>query len=642
MKIKDISRVISEKPVMTHAMLQTMLWMCEYYLVSPRRALQVFLPGTPWRNIVEEPQWFYSMGSAPHDGLRGKNQIAAIEYVKKHTRVRDDELLHETGASGKTLSSLVDKEVLRVEQAKPVTNLRHPNLSVKTNESDEKLSTTIFGDARPTLVLDESATNRTQLFLPLIAKAWNAGKSSIVIAPNISQADAYAKELQSLLGSQTTVHTLHSSTTVATRRELYRTLPTAGQSVVVGTRTALFAPIHDIGLLIVDDEHEWTLKSEQTPRYHARLTAEVLSRQAHAKLVMISGTPSLESLKHTKEPGGRYTLSVRNDGSDAAAAIEIVDLTLAEFGKVYPFTAPLLQALKSNLEKKEVSVLVLNRRGTATSMLCFDCKQPIVSKMTNLPYSVVTVQGKPMLFDRAGGERIPVPEQCPNCKSFRLKPVGAGTEGAEQLLHKIFPAARIARIDAETLDEPKAVEKILKRIDGGEIDIAVGTQPVVRALASPRVTFAGVLIADIGLSRPDFRAGERVFQLLATIALRMRRKGGKTVVQTFRPETPEIKHAIDGKPLEYLESELTLREKAKYPPSVQMIALIVRGDRKKAIDTYASAQKAAHNTSVSVSMMEEMHGGRGEWQITLRGEKLREVLAKIPLAGVVVDVDPIE
>jgi primosomal protein N' (replication factor Y) len=323
--------------------------------------------------------------------------------------------------------------------------------------------------------------------------------------------------------------------------------------------------------------------------------------------------------------------------------VQLIDLATAQFGKYYPFTQPLVDAVTERIAKNEASVLFLNRRGTATSLLCLDCRETTLSPATHLPLRVITREGKPLLIDEATGDQSAVPMECPKCRSVKLKAVGAGTERVEADARTLFPKAKIARADGDTLDHPKAMQELIARIDAGEIDILLGTQPVLRALRCPRVTLAGILVADVGLSVPDFRAGERVFSTVSSVVRHMqRRKGGQAIVQTYRPDAPEIRCAITGNEEEYWNAELLLRREAGYPPFTQMIELLIRTDRAKAQDLLKRAKGLAQEMKTNVVFREELRGGLTTFRITLRGEHPRMLLNALPLRGVSVDIDPVE
>ena len=650
-EVKSIIRVISKKPILPPALLKTLQWLRGYYCCSARQALQIFLPAPPWHLLNEhEPEPVFTLAKSDV-AVRGKKQLEIIEFLRVRDAATQEEILEETGASSTTLKTLIEKKIIAKQACHPERSRRadHHNktipLSIVLSDEDINLITSIKNEKKPTLLVDgRSEEDRNKLFAAMASDFLKNQKSSLILFPNIHAAIEANRQIAELIGSEH-VQVLHSGTGQAGRRELYRQAQSGKPMIIVGTRTALFIPLSSLGLIVIADEHEWTWKSDQTPKYHARLTAEILAKQSNAKLLLTSPTPSLDSLKHAlgDETSTRYKLIKQHADQCQQSRIQLIDLATAQFGQHYPFTQPLVDAVTERIARNEASILFLNRRGTATSLLCLDCRETTLSPASNLPLRVISRNGKPLLIDEATGERSEVPAECPKCHSPQLKAVGAGTERVEADARILFPNARIARADADTLDHPGAMEELIGKIASGDIDILLGTQPVLRALRCPRVTFAAILVADVGLSVPDFRAGERVFATVSSVVRHMQRKvGGHAIVQTYRPEAPEIRCAVTGSESDYWESELKLRREAGYPPFTQMIELLVRKDRAKALALFKRAKELAEQFDAKIQLKEEQRDGLTTFRITLRGEHPRMLLNALPLGGVSVDIDPVE
>ncbi len=319
-----------------------------------------------------------------------------------------------------------------------------------------------------------------------------------------------------------------------------------------------------------------------------------------------------------------------------------------QFGELYPFSPTLIEAIGTRLDRGEQTVLFLNRRGTASALLCLQCRRRVVSPESQLPFTLHTGRdGKPFLLDHTTGTVAPVPAQCPHCASVKLHSVGAGTQKIELLLKRLFPAARLLRADADTMQEPGDMRRLLTAMRGREADILLGTQSVVKGLDLPEVTLAAVLIADIGMSLPHFRAGERIFQLLTQLTGRSgRSKPGEVIIQTFRPDSPEIVAAARHETEKYLDTELKLRIYSRYPPASRMVRLIARGEdcEKRARKLYVDCMReiALNRRDVKCSTAPTFFGGGKVWHVLLRGEEPRAVLAGVDLQGVSVDIDPLE
>ncbi len=601
------------------------------------------LPPAPWINLLPEPVHVYRLGKTDV-AVRGKKQQLVIEFLGICPDTDDKTLKSETGASTATLAKLEQAGLILRTTTFGTGNMHSkpsamdlPPLSATESEAHDVIHT----DRRPGVLFDEVGTDRTLLYATLAADERRAGRATILLFPQAYDArKAYAR-LQPLLGKDTVL--VHGQMSTAQRRKTFRQIRSLHAPVIVGTRTALFSPVTTLGLIVVDDEHEWVYKSEQTPRYHTRLTAEVVAKLHDAKLVLASATPSLESWRHTQS---RYHMArIRPDIVAALPRITTIDLTQVEFGSLYPFSAPLVQALEARLQAKERSVLLLNRRGSATSLLCLDCRTAVTSPVTGLPLTVHDTGGKGMLVDHLTGYSQPIPEKCAKCKSVRMHPVGAGTQKIEALLQRMFPKAVVLRADADTLETPDTMEEMIHALNEDRADILVGTQPVLRAIDLPKVTLAAVMVADVGLSQPNFRAGERVFQQLTHVVTHMSGKPeSEIIIQTFRPDAPEISCATRRDTETYITGELKLRTDAGYPPAAQMICLLLRGPsaQPRARDLFERAKAQAPQAGCTVTLGPPQPGRSPAWRITVRGTSPRLLLHTLPLEGVIIDVDPLE
>jgi primosomal protein N' (replication factor Y) len=643
--VKPVTSVLSKEPLLSPSMLKLLRWMSEYYYCAPRQVLQIMLQAPPWQALLGRTEKIYAYKES-EKSPRGPKQKLIVEYLKTHEEASIDDMAEEIDVTSATLKTLTEagfitEKIIDVV-AKPMnysTNI--PRLS----NSDAGIVEEIIKSEEPCVLLDDrTAEGRTALVAALASETIKNEGSVLILHPDMLSAESAALSLQKILGPD--VLLLTSATRTSERRQIFRRIG-AGSAVLVGTRTALFAPFKNLKTIIIENEHEWTYKSEQTPKYHARLAAEVLATFSNAKLILASATPSLETMHHAVVADGhsRYKLVRGFTQKTDEGRVQIVDLTQANFGSAYPFTAPLVEALQQTIKERNAAVLLLNRKGMATSLLCMECRQTILSPDTKLPMSVISEKGKQMLFDRSTGHKQGIPETCPHCGSVSLKAVGAGTDGAVTVLKRLLPDARIVRVDSDTLERPDEIQSIIKSLDDGEIDVLLGTQPVLRALSSPRVTLAGILIADLGLSLPSFRAGERVFQTLKKILTTMAEKTeSKTIVQTFRPAVPEIALAVEGKTLDYLNAEEALRRAANYPPSSQIIRLIIRGRAAqiRATELLKKVKQLEKDSGTSAHMEPSYEGGQQVFSIILRGKKPRELLKKLQMEKVSIDVDPIE
>ncbi len=655
--VKTLKEVLVGDPLLTEAQIKTIHWMSEYYICTLRSALGMWLPQDTWSSVLPQNVTGYTLSekaktSVDFADIRGKKQKQVLEFVSGLPWASRDDIKKETGASAAVLNALkeggwITEDIRKAEssvferQSSPLREL--PILTPAQEAAYESMKS----DPRPSLLFGVTGSGKTEIYAQLIVDAIKHGKQAILLVPEILLTEHSVHRFDNLL-ERDAIAIIHSRLTKAERKREWKRIHEGKVSLVIGSRSALFSPLKRLGVVIIDEEHEWTYKNEQTPRYHARDTAENLCYHSGAKLVLGSATPSLESWSRAKYNLYHLARLPTRYKELALPNVTVIDLIDARFGLLYPFTTPLLDAIAKRLKNKEQSVLFLNRRGIASALLCLQCRRRVVSPESQLPFTVHnTSQGRPFLLDHTSGLMADVPERCPHCQSTKLHPIGAGTQKLEQILKQQFPGARIIRADADTISEPEHMRHLLATMRNQEADILLGTQAVVKGLDLPHVTLAAVLLADIGLSLPHFRAGERIFQLLTQLTGRSgRAKPGEVIIQTFRPDAPEVQAAAKHETEKYLETELKLRQYSGYPPSTLMIRLIFRGEKPelRAKDTQRKLVEiiAKHNFTVRIGVAPTFFGGGKEWHILLRGEAVRNVLEFIDLQDMVVDVDPME
>jgi len=648
--IKEVHSVLRSDPLLTSAQIKTLQWMAQHYFCTLRQALRVWLPTPPWKDLGPRTEVGYRL-IKPDEALRGKKQRIVCEELSGKDWVEKGVLQRATGASTATLKCLKEKNIIaeetRQESAESPPPLDPETISEpRLTAAQREVCTAIFEEKRPSLLFGITGSGKTEVYAQLIANTVRLKKQAILLVPEILLTEHCIHRFQGLLGSEH-VAVVHSRLTPSQRRATWRRIHRGEVSLVIGSRSALFAPLPNLGLVIIDEEHEWTYKNEQTPRYHARETAEELCRNAGAKLVMGTATPSLESWARAKS--GQYQLLRLPEryGKQPLPNVRVIDLATVKFGSLYPFSPPLLAAIEQRLKKGEQSVLFLNHRGVASALMCLDCRRRIVSPDSNLPFTLhKNPSGKPYLLDHTSGMQADVPVQCPNCGSARLHAIGAGTQRIEEILSKRFEQARLLRADSDTLTHPEHMRLLLKKMREGQADILLGTQSVVKGLDLPNVTLAAVLIADIGLSLPHFRAGERIFQLLTQLTGRSgRAKPGDVIIQTFRPQAPEMLLAAQHKTEEFMEQEFKLRLHSGYPPATKLIRLILRKNayqRAKELHRQAIAEAEKNDLGITVSSAPLLFGGGKSWHVLLRGANPAILLQYLDLTDAVVDVDPVE
>lgn len=648
--LRSVKDVLGDSPLLTEAQMKTVRWMSDYYCCSLRQALQVWLPPPPWAKLL--PTDVIAYRKVRDELPRGKKAQSVVEFLNGKEWISRHELSRETGSSAAVLKRLVQQGFLVQENQKPVTRNLQREIPAVTNHvtltpAQKEIFEAIKNEPKPSLLFGITSSGKTEIYASLIEETVQKGKQAILLVPEIFLTENVIERFEKLLPPDR-IAILHSRLKPGQRKEEWKRIHAGDVSLVIGSRSALFAPLKNLGLVILDEEHEWTYKNEQTPRYHARETAEALCRHAGAKLLLGSATPSLESWSRAKT--GMYHLARLPDryGSGELPQVSIIDLAEVEFGKHYPFSPQLISAIEERLKKNEQCVLFLNRRGAASALLCLQCRRRVISPESQLPFTVHHEKsGRPFLVDHTTNLRAEVPAKCPHCASVNLIEVGAGTQRIEAILKKIFPGARILRADTDTLETPEQMRSLLQKMKNGEADILLGTQSVVKGLDLPGVTLAAVLIADIGLSLPHFRAGERIMQLLTQLTGRSgRAKPGDVIIQTFRPNAAEVLAAAKHETERYLDEELRMRIHAGYPPATAMIRLLLRGDgaeqRAKKLQLEALNANLKMGTLVKISVGPTLFGGGREWQVLLRGPHPRSLLPNLALKEVAVDVDPLD
>ena len=438
------------------------------------------------------------------------------------------------------------------------------------------LATTAILARDPTpLVLDGvTGAGKTAIYVEALATCLEHGRAGLVLVPEIALALPIVDRLRADLAVRVAI--VHSSLSVGERADEWRRIRAGDVDVVVGTRLAVLAPLRDVGLIVVDEEHDAAYKSDRTPRYQARDVAMELARLAGAALILGSATPAVDTVGNARS--GRYRrveLPARPSGE--APDVDVVDLR-AELhdgnrGLVSRRLASALAALDT--DAGEQAILVLNRRGTASVVLCRDCGH----------VQACDECGRPLVYHRAGmtlrchhcGRAAPLATRCPHCDSPRIRYLGAGTERIEREVRESFPALRVDRLDRDVVERRGAAARVVDAFAAGDVDVLVGTGLVTKGLDIPNVTLVGVVSADVALNLPDERAAERTYQLLAQAvgrAGRGRRKG-RAIIQTYQPDHPAIRAIVDARASDFYDAELALRERFGSPPFGRLVKLTV-------------------------------------------------------------------
>jgi primosomal protein N' (replication factor Y) len=438
--------------------------------------------------------------------------------------------------------------------------------------------------SRTFLIYGVTGSGKTEVYLQAIAHALEQGKGAIVLVPEISLTPQTVERFKARFSSgplQTIVAVLHSHLSAGERHDEWHKIRQGRARIVIGARSAIFAPVDPLGLIIVDEEHEHTYKQEESPRYNARDVAIVRGQMEGAVVVLGSATPSMESYYNCSR--GKYTLLQIPERADNAKmpVVRIVDMrqTMRQ-GKGIPIFSPQLkEAIHQRLERAEQVILFLNRRGYSTSLQCPLCGY--VAGCPNCSISLTFHRVEQKLACHICGHTEKVPLVCPDpkCRNPEIRYAGLGTQRVEDTLRKIFPQARTVRMDSDALKRKDDFRRILGDFRTGKIDILLGTQMIAKGLHFPNVTLVGIIFADMALHQADFRAGERTFQLLTQVSGRAGRGDieGEVFVQAFTPFHPAIQHARRHDFLSFYDQELEFRQQLKYPPFSRIALLTLKG-----------------------------------------------------------------
>jgi primosomal protein N' (replication factor Y) len=618
--LKQITKVIGTQSLVTPTVLALARWMAEYYCCAPEIALKSVLPEAVRR---EQAGWRERLSvralPSPAEFPRlTPRQQEIWNLVEEHRELPLQHLLRLAQTTASTVRRLEDKGLVlitseiserdpyahehivptqplrlngaqrgalrRIEEAMgaPDAEQGTRNAQGATAVSNGDRASSI--EARTFLLHGVTGSGKTEIYLQAIARALEQGKGAIVLVPEISLTPQTVERFKARFSSgklQTLVAVLHSHLSAGERHDEWHKIRQGRARIVVGARSAVFAPIDPLGLIIVDEEHEHSYKQEEAPRYHARDLAVLRGQREQAVVVLGSATPSMESYHHCRR--GKYTLLELPERVDdqKMPVVRVVDMRQAvRTERGIPVFAPQLrEAMLQRLEKKEQTILFLNRRGYSTSLQCPLCG--FVAECPNCSVSLTYHRRAAKLMCHICGCEEEVPGQCPNdqCRNPGIRYAGLGTERVESTLEKLFPQARVQRMDSDTLKRKEDYRRVLGDFRRGRIDILVGTQMIAKGLHFPNVTLVGIIHADMALHQPDFRAGERTFQLLTQVAGRAGRGEveGEVFVQAFTPFHPAIQYARRHDYTGFYEQEIEFRQQLQYPPFSRMALITIKG-----------------------------------------------------------------
>jgi len=595
--LKPILKVIGAQTLVTPKVLKLARWIGEYYCCAPEIALKSVLPeavrkeDAGWR----ERLFVRALTVSGEFPKLPKRQQEIWNLVEERRELPLAELLELTKTTASTVRKLEDRGLVsitsEVSERDPYareTILPTQNIVLNPAQKQTLSEITKAMDAenpsRTFLLHGVTGSGKTEIYLQALAHALEQGKGAIVLVPEISLTPQTVERFKARFSSgklQTLVAVLHSHLSAGERHDEWHKIRDGRARIVIGARSAIFAPVEPLGLIIVDEEHEHTYKQEEAPRYHARDVAVMRGQMENAVVVLGSATPSMESYANCKK--GKFTLLNLPERVDDQKMphVRVVDMRQAMFKEKGPplFSPQLKEAITQRLERGEQTILFLNRRGYSTSLMCPKCGY--VAECPNCSVSLTYHRIEQKLSCHICGHNARVPNICPNekCKNPAIRFAGTGTQKVEEVLAKLFPKARVKRMDADTMKRKDDYRQVLGDFRAGKLDILVGTQMIAKGLHFPNVTLVGIIYADSALHQQDFRAGERTFQLLTQVAGRAGRGDveGEVFVQAFTPFHPAIQFARRHDFVGFYEQEIEFREQLKYPPASRVALLTLKG-----------------------------------------------------------------
>ena len=649
-ELKSVEAIVDEVPFFSPQLLELVKRIARYTISPLESVLRTALPAAVLRPGAREKTELYveplplkdsAAASAAAPAPSAAPSASAAPGAKQDRKLWLRDQLERVGGgwmrqvekefktTAATLRKMEAEGLVRIEpvarRRNPLANRRVvPSRPLALNDEQKAALEAISRAEKPILLQGVTGSGKTEVYLQAIARELERDRGAIVMVPEIALTPQTLQRFASRFGDKVAV--LHSALSDGERYDEWHRIRSGEARVVVGPRSAVFAPVRNLGLIVVDEEHEATYKQDSTPRYHARDVAVLRAQIEGAKVVLGSATPSLESYHNAEK--GKYSLvtMAHRAGHGSLPLVNIVDMGESQGGAM--FSRQLLDAIHRRLDRGEQTILFLNRRGYSRALECDSCGAAVMCPNCSMAYT----------YHRAGeclrchvcGSWAPIPEKCPECGSKTLSCKGIGTQRVEAMLGKCFPRAKILRMDADSTSRKNSHDDILGAFRRGEAQILLGTQMIAKGLDFPNVTLVGVLNADSSLNMPDFRAAERTYQLIAQVSGRAGRSElpGEVFIQTYSPRQSVIVAAARGDFAAFAREELAERKSCYFPPFCRL-AVLNLASRDEALVTgwaelYAkslalyAAQNPALNVSEAVPSALEKADGLYRWQIVLR------------------------
>ena len=598
----EVKKIAGLEENLTEDKIELARWMARKYFTNVSECIKLMLtPGTKSKEQekrVKDRTINFVYFSIPYEEIdfekiRGEKQKKLLQFLKKNEGLTISEIESITEVSRSTVNSLIDKNILKIENKRIARNpLINKNIQngkkLKLTDEQEIAYTTIeqaIDENRyeEFLLYGVTGSGKTEVYLQLIEKVIKTNKSAIMLVPEISLTPQMVDRFISRF-SKEQVAVLHSKLSIGERHDEWERIKNNEAKIVIGARSAIFAPFKNLGLIIIDEEHDMSYKSEGAPRYSAKEVARFIGKNKNIPVVLGSATPDLNTF-YNAEKGKITKLSLTKRANNSSLPdVTIVDLKQElAVGNKSMISNLLYEEIENNLKNKKQTILFLNRRGYSTFIMCRDCGYTL--KCPNCNISLTYHKTNNTLKCHYCGHIEKIATICPNCNSNKIRYFGTGTQKLEQEIHKLFPNASTIRMDIDTVTKKNSHEQILDTFKNDNIDILIGTQMVVKGHHFPNVTLVGVIAADGSLNQDDFRANEKTFQILTQVAGRAGRENlpGKVIIQTYNPNSFAIECSKEQNYDMFYNTEINLRKQLKYPPFCDIIMIGFSGENEKEI-----------------------------------------------------------
>ena len=610
--VKEIASLASAAPLFDEEMLDIANHLKETCFCSYISAIKTILPpGSGNKNKISDKFIRGSRLNLPYDEafdvleiLRKKapKQAQILELLIQNDFVADSDITLLTGASYTAIKSLREKGFIKAETIETLRmpldyNEIKPTKSPKLNEEQQTAVDTVTEAVKnkttDTFLLHGiTGSGKTEVFLNCIENVLALGKTAIVLVPEIALTPQMVTRFVSRFGKRIAV--LHSALSLGERADEYKRIKRGEASVVVGARSAIFAPLKNIGIIVIDEEHETSYKAENAPTYHAREVAQYRAKVSGAVKILASATPSVES--YYKASQGEYRLLSLNKRATGAVLPEIIISDMREElknGNRSCIGSTLMSEIQENLTRGEQTILFLNRRGFSTFVSCRLCGY--VARCKNCDVTLTYHKHRGTLTCHYCGYTIRKPDNCPECDSKYIKEFGTGTQKVEEELNSLFPDISVIRMDVDTTGTKSSHQTLLSKFAEEKTDILLGTQMVSKGLDFPDVTLVGVLAADQSLGIDDFRANERTFNLITQVCGRAGRgeKCGRAVIQTYMPDNQTLKLSSSQDYISFYNEEIQIRKFLNFPPFCDMVSVLLTAEDELSLTAYA--ENLAHD-----------------------------------------------